>query len=183
MIHANSPRRTNVRLLSLLTGVALTGLTAIAQAGGPPPGGKPAMSEPNDKAEDAQAPKAQSTSTPTDETSAPAEVPQFPFPSARVAAVDGAVTLKLINKTNAVINYQVVAGTQQRDLAGQSEVELQGLPMPMTLTYQREDSGLLRVVPRSTEPGVLEVQFEATTDFDVDTKALEINENGSVFLN
>ncbi|MGL5083712.1 MAG: hypothetical protein ACRC8A_19695 [Microcoleaceae cyanobacterium] len=188
MIQANSPRKVGVWLLSLLMGIAFVGPVAIVQAGGPPPQGKPTPAESTDKpSETAEKAEESSTSTAPAAPANPAETPEipprFPLPSARVAGVNGVVTLKLMNQTNAVINYQIVAGTRERSLGEQSQVELQSLSMPLTLTYQRQDNGLLLVIPKSTEPGVLEVRFEATNDFSLDTKALEVNQTGAVFLN
>lgn len=158
--------------LMLLTASVFVGLSTLTLAGGPPPG-KPVQQEPA-----RQAPQ----NTPNQNQSETNIPPRFPLPSARVASVDGVVTLRLVNNTNAVIQYQLVGGTRERVLGQQSTVELQATP-PISMTYQRQDNGLLLVVPEVTERGVLEVRFQATNNLDVDTKSLNINEAGSVFLN
>jgi hypothetical protein len=156
-------------------------IAAIASAGGPPPErrGKPVQEEPAGK----PVKEEPRTTPPASQTHPPAEPDQFPLPSARVSPVNGMVTLRLVNATNTLINYQVVGGTRERTLGQQSEAVLTEFPLPLTLTYQRQDGGLLLVFPQSTEPGVLEVRFQATSDFDKDTKSLNIPKNGSVFLN
>ena len=108
--------------------------------------------------------------------------PKFPEPAGRVTPVESLTTLRLINQTDAVIRYQVIGG-RYRTLGERSVVELSELPIPLTLTYQRSDGGLLLVRPRGVSPGLLEVRFNATEDFDLDTKSLNISGRGGVFLN
>ncbi len=166
----------------LLSSSLILSLAVVASAGGPPPErrGKPVQ---NEDSRGKPVKKEPRTTPPASKTHPPAEPDRFPLPSARVSPVNGRVTLRLINPTNTLINYQVVGGTRERTLGQQSQTELVGLTLPLNLTYQRQDSGLLLVFPKSTEPGVLEVRFQATSDFDKDTKSLNIPENGSVFLN
>jgi hypothetical protein len=109
---------------------------------------------------------------------------QLGDPAATVIPIDGAVTVRLINGTAAVINYQVIEDTELRSLPGESEVTLQGLTTPVTITFYREDSGLLTVTPVAiADPGVLEVTLDETTDLGEDETVLQIQETGSVFLN
>ena len=109
---------------------------------------------------------------------------RFPMPSARVTPAEGMVVIKLVNTTNAVINYQVIGVSPQRTLGEQSEILLKTIQLPITLTYQRPDGGLLLVRPQATAmPGMLQVSFGATTELDADTKSLQIQEDGKVILN
>jgi hypothetical protein len=122
-----------------------------------------------------------STSTPESFPPAPEQIEE---PVATVTPIDGAITVRLINSTAAVIRYQVIEDTELRSLAGDSEVTLQGLATPTTITFYREDRGLLTVTPVAiAEPGVLEVTLDETTDLGDDETALVIQETGSVFLN
>jgi hypothetical protein len=106
------------------------------------------------------------------------------MPSARVTPAEGMIVIKLVNTTNAVINYQIVGVTQPRTLGEQSEILLKTIQVPITLTYQRPDGGLLLVRPQATAmPGMLQVSFGATTELAADTKSLEIQEDGKVVLN
>ncbi len=102
---------------------------------------------------------------------------------AAVSPTDGRITVRLINNTNAPITFQAVGDTQVRTLAGRSEVALQGLRVPTTVTFYRQDRGLLKVTPRSSESGVLEVNMQETTDFAMDRTALRVENNGDVYLN
>ncbi|MDY7023312.1 MAG: hypothetical protein SWJ54_18510 [Cyanobacteriota bacterium] len=206
MIRFNLWSQSSIRFWSLLCGSILIGFTAMAEAGGPPPQrGKPAIVEPEEEAEpeeEEQAQEPEEEATPTAPTSTPVQrlqdeqeespqerrssepPPRFPEPSA-ILSLNGrqSVTLRLVNTTNAVISYQVIEGTGERTLGESSQVELQGLPVPLNLTYRRQDGGLLLVIPEPVEPGVLEVRFEPTGSFFLDTKSLNITGTGSVFLN
>jgi len=188
MFRHNLPLK-KISLLAATCGGLLVSLATLSQAGGPPPQqGKP-VSQPAETPAATEEPVSQPTpaaspgpsgmpSTPTD---AP---PRFPMPSARVTPSEGMIVIKLVNTTNPVINYQIVGVTPQRTLGEQSEILLQTLKVPITLTYQRPDGGLLLVRPQATAmPGMLQVSFGATTELGTDTKSLEIQEDGKVILN
>ena len=184
MFRHNLPFK-KISLLAATCGGLLVSFATLSQAGGPPPQqGKP-VSQPAETEEPASQPTPAASpglsgmpSTPTDAT------PRFPMPSARVTPAEGMIVIKLVNTTNAVINYQIVGVTQQRTLGEQSEIVLKSIQVPITLTYQRPDGGLLQVRPQATAmPGMLQVSFGATTDLATDTKSLEIQEDGKVILN
>ncbi|HEY9847192.1 MAG TPA: hypothetical protein V6D03_13470, partial [Candidatus Caenarcaniphilales bacterium] len=86
-------------------------------------------------------------------TTAPAPSPQIAPPapeelqppSATAMLTDGRLTIKLVNRTNAVMNYQAIGDTKERSLPGQTNITLQTLKVPTTLTFYRQDRGLLRV--------------------------------------
>ena len=217
MIRFNLLSQSSIRWGILLCGALLTGLAAIAQAGGPPPQqgkpavvepprqGKPAVVEPGGKPveseeEEEEEPEEEERATPSAPATAPAQrlrdegeteqrrpsepPPRFPEPSA-ILSLNGrqSVNIRLINTTGSPISYQVIEGTGERTLGANSQIELQGLPVPLNLTYRRQDDGLLLVIPEAVEPGVLEVRFEPTGSFFLDTKSLNITGTGSVFLN
>ncbi len=105
-------------------------------------------------------------------------------PVTKIALVNGKINIKLINQTGANLRYQVVEGMSERSLAKKSNVRLQNLNVPITLTFQREDGGLLTVTPRATsQSGELEVTFQDTTNANQSRKALRIEPDGNVFLN
>lgn len=122
-----------------------------------------------------------------DRSAAPDRLPmlrQGQTPVTAIAIGNGKVNVKLINDSGAIITYQVIGDTAPRSLQGKSDVTLQALNAPVTVTFQRDDGGLLTVTPQpSSEPGVLEVRFKETTDVVQDRNALRIEGNGSVFLN
>lgn len=105
-------------------------------------------------------------------------------PLFRIAPVNGQVNVKLMNETGAPITYQVIGDTKPRTLSSKAEVMLSSLPMPVTVTFYREDGGLLRVEPQSaSEAGMIEVTLRATTDLSTDQNALIVERTGNVFLN
>ncbi|WP_414621295.1 hypothetical protein [Calothrix sp. CCY 0018] len=115
---------------------------------------------------------------------------QPPLPENRANAIAtikpmmGKVSVMLKNDTNARISYQAVTHTQVRYLEGGEEVTLQDIPIPVTITMVREDKGLLRVMPMSTEEdGMLTVTLDEETKFDDNQGVLRIQEDGQVFLN
>jgi len=127
--------------------------------------------------------------TPPSSTPAPGSVTQPPLPEqqqapiARVMPVDGRVNLRLTNTTNAVIFYQVIGNTEQRSLAGKSEVTLRDLPAPVSLTFSRQDRGLLRPTLSATSMGLLEVTLDATTDLAEDRTTIRVQQDGAVLVN
>jgi len=182
MFRRNLPFQ-KISLLAATCGGLLVSLATLSQAGGPPPQkGKP-VSQPAATEEPVSepTPAASPSGMPSTTTNAPS---RFPMPSARVTPSEGMIVIKLVNTTNAVINYQIVGVTPQRTLGEQSEILLKSIQVPITLTYQRPDGGLLLVRPQATAmPGMLQVSFGATTDLATDTKSLEIQEDGKVILN
>jgi hypothetical protein len=108
----------------------------------------------------------------------------LPPAGAQISPVNGTVTVKLINKTNAAINYQAVGDTEFRTLAGVSSITLQNLKIPVTLTAYRQDRGLLIMTPKVVEgkAKVLEITLDATTDFSVDKTIIRIEATGLVFV-
>ena len=192
MFRHNLPLK-KISLLAATCGGLLVSLATLSQAGGPPPQqGKP-VSQPAETPSETPAATEEPVSQPTPAASpgpsgmpsTPTDAPpRFPMPSARVTPAEGGIVIKLVNNTNAVINYQIVGVTQPRTLGEQSEILLQALPVPITLTYQRPDGGLVLVRPQATAmPGMLQVSFGATTEVAADTKSLEIQEDGKVILN
>ena len=98
--------------------------------------------------------------------------------------INGMVSVKLKNNTNAPISYEAVGHTERRFLAGGEEIVLQGLPTPVTVTMVRQDEGLLDVVPISTsDAGMLEVSLDEARNLDDNQGVLRIQRDGQVFLN
>ena len=103
-------------------------------------------------------------------------------PPNMIISGQGLITLRLINQTGAIIQYQVIGGPSLT-LGETSVVELSGLSIPITLTYQRPDGGLILVRPQSIHSKVLDVIFDSTADFNLDTKSLNISAQGKLYLN
>lgn len=105
-------------------------------------------------------------------------------PKAQITLSGDRVNVRLVNLTNAAISYQAIGDTQIRTLPGRGTVTLQGLRVPTTLTFDRQDSGLLNITPRQsgTAPNTIEVTLDATTDLGIDSPTMRVESNGSVFL-
>lgn len=106
-----------------------------------------------------------------------------PPPLLVVTPVNQRISIRLINDTGATIDYEVIRDTQYRSLGGNQAITLQSLATPTTLTFRRQDGGLLQASLRSTSAGVLELRLIATPDFDLDRTTLTIDQTGGVFLN
>lgn len=105
-------------------------------------------------------------------------------PSATVLPVNGKVNVKLTNKTNAALTYEVIGHTNQRTLSGKSTVTLKNLPVSVAISFRRRDKGLLTVKPQGeTTPGLLEVKLDEETYFGNDKIAMRVETTGDVFLN
>jgi hypothetical protein len=109
---------------------------------------------------------------------------QQQYPAANIAPVNGQIAIKLMNKSNAPVTYQVIGDTRPRTLPGKSEQTLISLDAPVTVTFERPDGGLLQIQPVVTsESGVLEVALNETSNLDIDKNSLRIEKTGMVFLN
>lgn len=134
--------------------------------------------------------RSRSTPTTPNTPTQPSSVIQPPLPeqqqapSAMVTPANGQVSIRLVNETGANINYQVIGNTNQRSLQGKSNVVLKDLPIPVTVTFKRQDGGLLQVSPQaSSEPAMLEVTFTETTELSIDKSTLRVQRTGAVLLN
>lgn len=124
--------------------------------------------------------------TPTTEPTPGAITPPLPeeqTPSAIATPVDGKINIKLINTTNAVVSYQVIGDTNQRFLSGDSNVTLQNIKTPVTVTFSRQDRGLLKVSPQANLEGLLEVTLDEATSLNEDNTTMRIQQDGKVLLN
>jgi hypothetical protein len=105
-------------------------------------------------------------------------------PSAQIALANGRVNIRLVNDSGAEVTYEVVGDTPARSLPGKTDTMLRNLNAPVTMTFYREDGGLLEVnIPPATETGMIEVRLDATTDVQEDRNTVRIGEDGTVFLN
>ncbi|NHC37380.1 hypothetical protein [Scytonema millei] len=104
---------------------------------------------------------------------------------AKVMLMDGNVSVRLKNNTNAIVTYEAVGYTQRRVLPGGEETVLQNLPVPVTVTFTRQDDGFVQVMPMSaSKDGTLEVALdEDANPRDRNQGVLRIQKDGQVFLN
>lgn len=103
---------------------------------------------------------------------------------ATVQPVAGRVAVMMKNDTNAVITYQVVGQTEVRTLKGQGSAILRDLPTPITITVNREDGGLLKIMPESSDKsGMLSVTFNESANVTEQQNSIRVTEDGQVSLN
>jgi hypothetical protein len=105
------------------------------------------------------------------------------MPVTTIEVSNGRLSVRLVNQTGAPISYQAIDDTQVRVLAGESEVLLQNLFIPLSMTFQRDDAGFVQVALNQTRDGVLEITFSSTSDFGEDRNAMTVDQLGRVFLN
>ncbi len=115
-------------------------------------------------------------------------LPEQQPPNAQLQVRNRQVSVRLINRTGAVVSYEVIAdnpdaAAPQGNLAGRSQVSLSGLSVPVTVNFRRQDGGLLQVGTRAIAPGLLDVTLTETTDLGLDRTTLSIEASGAVFLN
>ncbi|MDZ4870927.1 MAG: hypothetical protein CLLPBCKN_000315 [Chroococcidiopsis cubana SAG 39.79] len=103
---------------------------------------------------------------------------------AKIMSMDGNVEVRVKNNTNAIVTYEAVGHTQRRVLQGGEETVLR-LPVPVTVTFTRQDDGFVQVMPMSaSQDGVLEVALdEDANPRDRNQGVLRIQKDGQVFLN
>ena len=103
-------------------------------------------------------------------------------PDGKVVPVNGKVNVRLTNKTNDRLFYQVVGQTDRRLLTENSTVALQALKLPASILFRRQDAALLRVSLKPIGEGTVEVRLDETNDLDLDKKSLSIRNDGALFL-
>jgi hypothetical protein len=104
-----------------------------------------------------------------------------PTPIATVSLQSGRVNVQLKNTVNTPVTYQAIGHTEERILAPRSEVTLQDLPAPVTITFLRSDSGLLKVAPMvNAEPGNLMLMLNEATGLNDSQGSVRIQATGKV---
>lgn len=123
--------------------------------------------------------------TSTGQSAQPPLPSQQQSPIFQIAPVNGQVNIRLMNDTVAPVTYQVLGDTAPRTLSGKTEVMLTALKTPVTVTFYRQDGGLLSVDPQlaSETDGMLQVRLQETTDLGSDKNALIVERTGNIFLN
>ena len=101
---------------------------------------------------------------------------------ARLNAETGRATVMLMNNTGAEVTYEAIGQTPPRTLSPGVNARLDYLPMPITITAERQNFGLVDMVVTVAENGILNVSLERS-DFDEVQGALRIREDGYVFVN
>ncbi len=103
-------------------------------------------------------------------------------PDGKVVPVNSQVNVRLTNKTNDRLFYQVVGQTNRRSLAENLTVALQALTLPASIVFRRQDGALLKVSLKPVGEGTVEVRLDETNDLGLDKKSLSIRNDGALFL-
>ena len=98
-----------------------------------------------------------------------------------VVPVNGKVNVRLTNKTNDRLFYQVVGQSNRRSLAENSTVALQALTLPASIVFRRPDGALLKPSWKPVGEGTVELRLDETKDLDLDKRSLTIR-NDQEFL-
>jgi hypothetical protein len=121
------------------------------------------------------------------EISPPIEVPPvetIQSPSGSVSVMEGVISIKLINKTNAKIRYATLGKNSRFDLNGMAEVTLKNVKVPLSFFFRRLDNGFLQPkILTSVTAGLIEIELDATTDFGEDRTTMWVNQDGIVYFN
>ncbi|NJR49668.1 MAG: hypothetical protein HC780_08905 [Leptolyngbyaceae cyanobacterium CSU_1_3] len=106
-------------------------------------------------------------------------------PVARVLPSNGTINVSLKNDTNVIVTYEAVQYTQRRALRPGETVVLRNVPVPVTVTFVRQDNGFVEVLPvASSERGLLSLELEEDTQpLDSNQGTIRVQRDGQVFLN
>jgi hypothetical protein len=100
----------------------------------------------------------------------------------RVTPSQGLISIRLRNNMGTMVTYQAIGETSPRSLEGGQEILLRNLPVPITMTLQRSDGGLVRLMPMvSNQEGVLGVSVNAATGLNDSQLTLGIQSQGEVY--
>jgi hypothetical protein len=148
----------------------------------------PATCAPNAATRSVNGPSERSTQLPvlvpgstTVSTAQPLLPPVEPAPIGTVQLQAGKVNVQLKNMTNTAITYQAIGHTQQRTLVAKTDLVLQDLPAPVTITFLRPDAGFVRVtVAANAGSGVLVLMLDEATGLNNSQTSVRVQSNGNV---
>lgn len=107
--------------------------------------------------------------------------PVEPAPIGTVKLQAGRVNVQLKNMTNTQITYQAIGHTPQRTLLGKTDLVLQDLPAPVTITFLRPDAGFVRVTMAATSSsGTLVLTLDEATGLSNSQTSVRVQSNGNV---
>jgi hypothetical protein len=101
----------------------------------------------------------------------------------RVTPSQGLISIRLRNNMQTMVTYQAIGETSPRSLEGGQEILLRNLPVPITMTVQRSDGGLVRIMPMvSDQEGVLGISINAASGLSDSQLTLGIQSQGEVYV-
>jgi hypothetical protein len=111
----------------------------------------------------------------------PLSPPVEPAPIEMVQLQASRVNVQLKNTTNTQITYQVIGHTPQRNLVAKTDIVLQDVPTPVTITFLRPDSGFVRVtMAKNSGSGALVLTLAEATGLSNSQTSVRIQSNGNV---
>lgn len=129
---------------------------------------------------------AQNTPTESNELQAQAQPMPLPqnqqMPVAYVLPGNAPVAVEIINRTNTSITYEAIGETRDRLLGGGDEAMLLDLQIPLTVTFERPDGGLIQAEPEIIAPGEIRIYLSEANNLDSDISNMRIDTNGSMYL-
>jgi hypothetical protein len=107
--------------------------------------------------------------------------PIEPAPIGIVQPQAGRVNVHLKNITNTQITYQAVGHMSQRTLLAKTDIVLQDLPAPVTITFLRPDAGFVRVTMATiNDSGALVLTLDEATGLSDSQTSVRVQSNGNV---
>jgi hypothetical protein len=107
--------------------------------------------------------------------------PVEPAPIGTVQLQAGRVNVQLKNMTNTPVTYQAIGHMPQRTLQGKTDLVLQDLPVPVTITFLRPDAGFVRVTMAATSSsGTLVLTLDEATGLSNSQTSVRVQSNGNV---
>jgi hypothetical protein len=101
---------------------------------------------------------------------------------ATVIPQSGQITMRLKNTMQTMVNYQALGETGMRSLQSGEEILMQNLPLPITLTLNRADGGLVKVVPMSNErEGILGIAITEANGLSDSQLNILVQSEGQVY--
>jgi hypothetical protein len=148
----------------------------------------PVTCAPNAATRSANGPSELSTQLPTlipgsanISTAQPLLPPVEPAPIGTVQLQAGKVNVQLKNMTNTAITYQAIGHTQQRTLLAKTDLVLQDLPAPVTITFLRPDAGFIRAtMAPNPGSGTLVLMLDEAGGLSDSQTSVRIQKNGNV---
>ncbi|MCT7990922.1 hypothetical protein [Laspinema olomoucense] len=126
--------------------------------------------------------------SPTEENKLQAQAQPMPLPQnvqmpvAYVPPGTAPVAVEIINSTNTPITYEAIGETGDRTLVGGEGAMLMDLQIPLTVTFERPDGGLIQAEPQVIAPGEIRIYLTEANNLDSDITNMRIEPNGSMYL-
>ncbi|GAB4240831.1 MAG: hypothetical protein Kow00121_67160 [Elainellaceae cyanobacterium] len=99
-----------------------------------------------------------------------------------LAPENNTVTVQFENTTNVPITYRATGQTDWRTLMPDAQETLSGLPLPITITMDRNDDGFIAVTPNFIDESTVSISFDEAINRAEGKRAMRIQEDGQVYV-